>query len=524
MQIENDYNQTNVKKSSNITKVLIILMILIVIAVIAIICAIMFLQKKPLTISVNGEVTQLSDDTFIFSDNGKVYISIRDIAQKLGYEAHNGEYKVDTEDTNKMYIEAVDGTETTSFYLNSTTISKVAPDTSDNYMNITIDEPIIEVNGKMYITSKGFTPAFNSLFSYNSSKNTITIQTLSYLYNYYSSIITQLGYAEIDKDFNNQKAIIYGMIVASKENTKKYGVISVTGQEIISPRYDKIEFIENSQEFIITNSSSKVGIAYSTGETKISVSYDEIKVIDSDLGLYLVKSNNKYGIVNSQEDLVIHMEYDRIGVDTTLYPTNNITNSYILYDTYIPVMQNQKWGLFNTQGQKILNTEYDDLGCIPKNIKDKVVNNTLLIEPSKIVILQNNGKYGGIDTRGNVLIPVEFDGIYSIISAGKTMYYLLYNGQEYDALEYIRLIKEQFGISDDQDQENNEQENTNTVQDENTVQDTNSVQDTNTNQDANTVGNETEVETSAEPSNETNSESLPNDSNNAPENTENNAE
>ena len=55
---------------------------------------------------------------------GKIYVSIRDIAQYVGYEAHNGEYKIDVEDTNKMYVEAKDGTETTSFFLNSTTISK----------------------------------------------------------------------------------------------------------------------------------------------------------------------------------------------------------------------------------------------------------------------------------------------------------------------------------------------------------------------------------------------------------------
>ena len=361
MQIENDFNQTNTKKSSNIMKVLIIMMVIIIIAVVGIIIAIMSLQEKPLTVSINGLRARFAEDTFVFDDNGKIYISIRDIAPELNYEAHNGEYKVDTEDTNKMYVEAVDETETTSFYLNSTTISKVVPNTTDNYMNITIDEPIIEKKGKMYITSEGFTPAFNSTFTYDKNTNNISIQTLPYLYEYYSSIINQLGYAAISEEFNNQKAIIYGMIVASKENSGKYGVISLTGNEIISPRYDNIEFIENSKEFIITNSSKKVGIVYSTSETKISVSYDEIKVIDSDLGLYLVKSNDKYGIINSQEDLIIHIEYDKIGIDTTLYPTDNITNSYILYGTYIPVMQNGKWGLFNIQGQKILEAEYDGL-------------------------------------------------------------------------------------------------------------------------------------------------------------------
>ncbi len=507
MQIETDLNQMNKKKGPKITTVLIIMMTIIIIAAIGVIIAILSLQKQPLRVSVDGLPVALPADTFMFGENGKIYVSIRDIAPQVGYTAHNGEYKVDTEDTNKMYIQANDETETTSFYLNSTTINKVAPNTTDNYMNIVIDEPIIEMNGKMYITSDGFTSAFNSTFSYNSSKNTITIQTLPYLYEYYTSIITQLGdqkvYESISEDFINQKAIIYGMIVGV-DAKGKYGVISLTGDEIISPRYDNIEFIENAQEFIITNSSKKVGIVYSTGNTKISVSYDEIKVIDSDLGLYLVKSNNKYGIVNSQEDLIVHMEYDKIGVDTTVYQTDNITNSYILFDTYIPVMQNQKWGLFNLQGQKIVETEYDGLGCIPKNMKDKVVNNTLLIEPQKVVVLEKDKKFGGIDTKGNMLIPVAFDGIYSTISAGETSYYLLYNEQEYNAVEYIRLIKEQLGIVDEDENE----------EDENDAKDTNTVVE-----DSNSTQNN--AETNIEPSNENTPTSA---STTEPENTENTAE
>lgn len=114
-----------------------------------------------------------------------------------------------------------------------------------------------------------------------------------------------------------------------------------------------------------------------------------------------------------------------------------------------------------------------DFGCIPKNVKDKVVNNTLLIEPQKVVVLEKNEKFGGIDTKGNMLIPVTFDGIYSTINAGETSYYLLYNDKEYNAVEYIRLIKEQLGIVDDEENE----EDTNNMQDTNiTVEDTNSIQ------------------------------------------------
>lgn len=252
-----------------------------------------------------------------------------------------------------MYVEALNETETTSFYLNSDTISKVAPNSNEDYENITISEPVVMINTKLYVISDGFTVAFNSLFNYNQATNTITIQTLPNLIEAYSAAIENYGYSNLSEEFNNQKALIYGMIVASKETTGKFGVVSNAGNEIISPRYNSIKFVESSREFIITNSSEKVGIAYNNGKTKITVSYDEIKVIDSTLGLYLVKSNNKYGIIDSSENFIVHIEYDQIGIDTSSFPADNIKNQYILYDNIIPAKLNGKWQLLDIQGNRL---------------------------------------------------------------------------------------------------------------------------------------------------------------------------
>ena len=71
---------------------------------------------------------------------------------------------------------------------------------------------------------------------------------------YYKANISNFGYSNLSEDFNDQKALVYGMLVASKETTNKYGVVDIrTNKEILSPRYNNIEFIENSKEFIITN-------------------------------------------------------------------------------------------------------------------------------------------------------------------------------------------------------------------------------------------------------------------------------
>ena len=88
----------------------------------------------------------------IDKETKKMYIDIKGIAQYLNYSAHNGEYKIDSEDKNKCWVESKN--ETASFFLNSNKISKVAPNTNNDYEDFLIEEPIISKDGKGIITCK----------------------------------------------------------------------------------------------------------------------------------------------------------------------------------------------------------------------------------------------------------------------------------------------------------------------------------------------------------------------------------
>lgn len=486
MKIEQDDLMLSKQKKTKMSTIIAVLIVITIIVVIGIIFAMLQFTEKELSVVIDGKIVNVSNDTFLFTEDGKIYVSIRDIAPLVGYDPHNGEYKIDVEDPNKMYVEAIAGTETTSFYLNSTTISKVAPNTSNDYENIVIKEPVTMNNGKMYVSHDGFVVGFNSLFGYDKDTNRITIQTLPNLVEQYSAKVTDYGYSKISEEFNNQKALIYGMIVASKDTNSKFGVISMNGTEIISPRYNEIKFVESTGEFIITNSSQKVGIAYNNGKTKITVAYDEINVIDSTLGLYLVKSNNKYGVINSSEATVLHVEFDQIGVDTSKFQSDNINNQYILYGKIIPAKSNGKWVLFNIEGKRINNNEYDELGYIVGNSKDKIGNNALTIGETKTIIVGKDKLYGGVDVKGNELIQIMFNGICSKTVSGQTSYYILFNGQEYDAEEYINAMKKALGYTDEEEQETD----IDIKQNSNSNDDNNDNNDTNTTISGNSVTNE----------------------------------
>ncbi len=462
MKIEQDDGFINQKESKPHNKLMMIIGILIVITTIIVITIVMLISSmkgKKMSVIIDGQSVAFNESTFLLDVNGNVYVSISDVAPLVGYEAHNGEYKVNSEDTTKMYVEEKEGKETTSFFLNSKTISKVPPDSNEDYVNIQLGAPVVETEGKLYVSAEGFMKGFNCVLQYDIQKNNITIQTLPYLVKYYTTNIANYQYDALSEDFNNQKALIYGMIVGSKETTGKTGVRDInTNREIIGPRYNDIKFLEASQEFVITNASNKVGIAYSTGETKINVQYDEIKVLDNKLGYYLVKSNNKYGIVDSEEKLVIHIEYDTIGINTTKFQNDKIANQYVLYDAVIPACVADRWTLFDINGKKITDMEFEKVGCEMQRT-DRLMNDAAIIGESGVIVVQKDGLFGGISTKGDLLIPLGCEDIYSITSGGETTYYMKWqlNGAIYNAMDMINAMKKQIG-GYDEEEENSDNE------------------------------------------------------------------
>ena len=439
-------NQTQEdKKAKRTARVILISIVVLIIAIIGIIFAILLLKSSGFKIIIDGKtVSNVPEDLFIIDEvNNKVYVSIKDFAvytdtevvtdgnnnnntNPYAYSAHIGEYKSDVQDENKCYVE--NNYETASFFLNSNKICKLEKSQDSkkiDYDVYTVSEAVRKENDKMYVLSDGIEIAFNLKFYYNKESNNITITTLPYLISQYDEALKERGYTGVSTDFNNQKAILYSLFVVQTATNGEYGVLNTTS-ELISTKYKKIEFNENRKEFFVTNSSNKVGIFTETGATKINLNYDEMKMIDSENVLYLVKNNNKYGVINEREINVVYTEFDQIGINTADYPTNNITNQYILYEKLIPVKQNNKWGIFSISGEKILEVEYDSLGCIAGNIKDEVANNLILIPDIQAIVVCKDKKYGLINITGKELLPPATDVIYSVTNSGKDTYYTNY--------------------------------------------------------------------------------------------------
>ena len=436
-------------KTKRTMRIIIIAIGALLLISIALFITIYNLRSQLFKFNINGKRASMPvEDLFVYQNNN-IYVSLHDIAPLIGYQYYQGGYKEYTEDTNKCYL--VSNNEICTFEEDDDIIYKT-PSNKIDYEYFTIDTPIKTINNKLYISSKGLELACNLKFFRNENTNTTNIYTVDY----YAKIYTEKNiYSSVTKNFNNQKAILYGLLVTqSVENTSRYqsgtiyyGISTVENKEIVGKKYTDINFIESTQEFIVRTVENKVGIITSDGETKVAPQYDSIKQIDKDLNLYLVVSNNKEGVVEKNGKTLIYPEYDKIGIDSTSFQGNNIKNQYLLFNNIIPVNKNGKWGMYDKKGNLIVDLQFDGIGCTANN---NTANNIVIIPAIKTIVVskdygdQNNRKttyYGLINYLGREIVPTSLQRLYSIVNNGRTEYYMEYDGKTYNVIENIRKIE-----------------------------------------------------------------------------------
>lgn len=457
-----DENRKKLKKK------ILIAIIIIFILIIVLICGMVYLSYDPNKIyfRLNGvekgqstEVAQLYNMLSInIDDNGKLemYAPIKDVAKYLGYESGNGTYTVTSEDTNSCYVK--NENEVAIFQVDSDVITKIdisnkkgqstlsTTNENMNYETYTINEKVVKQNDVIYTNLEGIEKGFNAIVSYDAKTKTISINTL----NYYVTALTtedkdgktqiqQMGYKNLDETFANQKAILEGMLVVTKE-TGEYGVVSFDGKkEILGFQYKSLTYMPQNSAFLFTGNDSKIGIISNNGEMKIKPVYSKLELIDNKKELYLASVDGKlYGVVDINGNVKIPLEYDKIGIDTKDFVENNITNGYIIADRLIPVCQNEKWGFFNTDGKRITNLEYDKIGCITTNVQG--TSHNLLLIPEYNLIVVCKGKYGCIDLNGETKLSPVSDDIYMQTIEGKNKYYAVKGTNSREITEYMESI------------------------------------------------------------------------------------
>lgn len=419
--------------SKKIAKIILIVMLVLVVFIIGTIIAIVYIKDSELKLYINGSTNEKVKQMMLVESDGTVYFPIKDIASYLGYESFNGEYVDKSEDQSKCYIQSED--EITNFTLNSNKIYKLTiSDNDTNYSYYYSSKPVKATNGKLYASTDMLEKAFNISFNYDTNKQRVYIYTMPFLIDAYKTKILDYGYEQISDNFTNKKTVLNNILVVTKNQDKTYAVIDIQGNVIIEPKYDYIEYLPNSGDFLV-KSNNKVGIISTKRETKIQILYDSLELIDSDSGLYLAKKDNKYGVIDSKGNIKIYIEYDKIGVDNTKFEQNNIKNKYVLDNGMIPVQKGDKWGAFDKSGNQVLGFEYDSFGYIASNNRDAI--NLLIIPSYNMLIACQNNKYALINSSGKTIVQPIIDDVYMTINSGKKYYYMNVNNKIINVEEWL---------------------------------------------------------------------------------------
>ena len=426
-------NDDKKKKMMIIGGAAVIGVIIIVMIVVAIISSI---NNQKNNLYVDGALkSKMTSNIFYMGDDNVPYVCVERIAPLLSYEFYNGEYGTASEDRTKCYVR--NSYEIALLEMDSDVVYKtLVNDDSSTYDYYKMSYKVKRINDLLYISLPTMQKVFNVKYSYDTEKNSLTIQTLPALFERYNTVAKNAGYYELSEDFSNQKALIQNMmVVVTKE--RMMGVISTAdNSSIIGTKYNSLTYSEGMQEFIVQQ-NGQYGVLYGNGQggsnvEKVGLQYSSLKLIDNNIGLYLVSNGNKYGVLDKNGNILINLEYDKIGVENPkLFPTDEIKNSYVLYDFCIPAKLGDRWTLFNINGERLRG----DIYCFGSVVSSSQTSQNVLLIPvsegiegivTGVINSANKIRYGILDINGEWRVPNSFDSIYKTTSGGKTEYNMLF--------------------------------------------------------------------------------------------------
>ena len=238
---------------------------------------------------------------------------------------------------------------------------------------------------------------------------------------------------------------------------KTWGFVNQNG-DIIIP-LNKYNFLNPIDEegMILANNNGKSGYINIAQDTLIPFIYDDLSVFSH--GLAPAKQNGKFGYIDRNGVVVIPFKYeneshfykcklasaklngkygfiDQKGNSVIPIKFEKVRSNKV--DSFVCAMQNGKWAFFSCSGEKltdfnfdkITESYYDDhnytyferglcrverngkVAYLNKDFKEVVNFGTYdVAEPFRnyLGIVAKNGKYGIIDTLGNVILPLKYD-------------------------------------------------------------------------------------------------------------------
>ena len=202
------------------------------------------------------------------------------------------------------------------------------------------------------------------------------------------------------------------------EKNGKYGIIDLSGKELLPCEYDSITALEGVKNSLKISKEGKIGIVNAEGKTIVNTEYADIQGLgtDSTDGFIVKSDDGKYGVVDFSNNKVLETKYDEI---TKIYGNN----------LYV-VQQNGKQVLVDKSGTEVLNSGFDEITSILKNTENGV-------------IYKKNNKYGVMKTTGEVTLEASYDEL----KESKSGIFIAKEGNKYGIIDLAKDTKVEFKYS-----------------------------------------------------------------------------
>lgn len=264
--------------------------------------------------------------------------------------------------------------------------------TSKDYITVFKDNKwgVIDSSGNTVID-----PSYEEMIIIPNSKNDVflSIYDVNYETGEYKTkalnskneeIFTQYEQIEAIANKDTSDNIWYEENVLKVKKEGKYGIIDLTGKELVTCQYDEIVAMEGLKNTLKVSKDGKVGILNTEGREILGVQYIDVTNLgeENKEGFIVKGENGKYGIVNYSNETVLETQYDEI---QKVYGND----MYVVKLAGKPI-------LVNKEGTELLRTGFDEIKEILKNADNGI-------------IYTKSGKYGVMKTSGEVVIAPDYE-------------------------------------------------------------------------------------------------------------------
>lgn len=291
---------------------------------------------------------------------------------------------------------------------------------------------LIDLNGKKLLDCE-----YDEISAMKGIENSLLIRKDGYV-----GLVNNAGTILIDVKYSDIKNLgtTYKEGYITTDENGKCGIVSTTKIQILENKYNEIKqvylgdnyyVVEDGEEKIINQagetlidkgfddikSSTKRGIIFTqkdlygemttSGDILMEAKYKDLK--EAKEGIYIAKKDEKYGIIDENEEEKVPFEYTGI-----IY--NEKANLFLAED------ENYKTTIINDKYEKKLNGVLVELNVNDKYLRMRVdsdykyynlnleeITSQEALPNNTLFLKKENGKYGYVDKKGNIVVDYIYD-------------------------------------------------------------------------------------------------------------------